>query len=301
MIPPPLTSDTAPGRLAPTLVERFLRAFAAHAVGRRWLDPVHRRLCDRVVKRWKQGGPPCRRLAVAGIPFVVELAEPSLALMYLGRGDYEPRTAAAIRSRLDDGKTFVDVGANRGLFTMLGAACIGAKGYVVAVEPNPAVVDALRAHVRWNGFADRVEIVAAALTDGDGDAVLTLPTDSAETALASLRPSEFALEHHLLDPSRTVRVKTTTFDALMAARDEPTVDLVKIDAENAEDLVVAGMRRTLKRSRPRAIICETTPESGAFAALTRAGYAATPLDVSPEGHGNYLFELPPPLRAAPTT
>jgi FkbM family methyltransferase len=281
--------DASAGSLAPALTERLLRGLAPLAVGRRGIDGVHRRLCDGVVRRWRRAAPPRRQIVVAGATFVVELSERSLALAYLGRGPYEPLTAGTIRDRLGPGMTFVDVGANRGLFTLLGAYCVGPTGRVLAIEPNPNVVNPLRAHIAWNGFNGWVEVVQTALTDREGEADLTLPTDPTETALASLQPSPFALKHRLLDPERMVRVRTMTFDALIAGLGGAAVDLVKIDAENAEDLVVGGMRETLKHHPPRAVICETTPGSDAFSALQAVGYAVTPLDVSAEGHGNHLF------------
>jgi FkbM family methyltransferase len=285
-------ADASAGSLAPALTERLLRGLAPLAVGRRGIDGVHRRLCDGMVRAWRRTLPPRRRMDVGGATFVVELSERSIALAYLGRGPYEPLTAGTIRDRLGSGMTFVDVGANRGLFTLLGASCVGPTGHVLAVEPNPSVVNPLRAHIAWNGFSGWVQVVQAALTDREGEAELTLPTDPTETALASLQPSPFALTHRLLDPARTVRVRTMTFDALVAGLGRTVVDLVKIDAENAEDLVIGGMRETLQHRPPRAVICETAPDSDAYAALQAAGYAVTSLDVSAEGHGNHLFTAP---------
>src|SRR4029077_2829128 len=53
---------------------------------------------------------------------------------------------------------FVDVGANIGYFTLLGAQLVGKRGRVVAVEAHPGLADLLRRNVIINGVRDRVTV-----------------------------------------------------------------------------------------------------------------------------------------------
>jgi predicted methyltransferase len=48
-----------------------------------------------------------------------------------------PQETALVRRLLNPGMTFVDVGANRGYFTLLGASLVGPAGRVVSVEADP--------------------------------------------------------------------------------------------------------------------------------------------------------------------
>ena len=79
-------------------------------------------------------------------------------------GSYEPDVSATLRSVLGQGATFVDIGANIGWFSLLGASLVGAAGRVVAIEPNPRNVALLRQSAKDNGF-DNIEVIAVALSE----------------------------------------------------------------------------------------------------------------------------------------
>ena len=53
-------------------------------------------------------------------------------------GCFEPNETAFLASVLRPGMTFIDVGANIGLYTLLAAHLVAAEGTLVAVEPSPA-------------------------------------------------------------------------------------------------------------------------------------------------------------------
>ena len=56
-------------------------------------------------------------------------ADPSSGLgMSLLRGSYEPGTVAALRKYLRAGATFLDLGANEGLFSVLASELVGPEG-----------------------------------------------------------------------------------------------------------------------------------------------------------------------------
>ena len=52
-------------------------------------------------------------------------------------GCFEPNETAFLASVLQPGMTFIDVGANIGLYTLLAAHLVAAEGTLVAVEPSP--------------------------------------------------------------------------------------------------------------------------------------------------------------------
>ncbi|MGC4081741.1 MAG: FkbM family methyltransferase [Vicinamibacterales bacterium] len=156
-------------------------------------------------------------------------------------GEYEPATTALIRSRLAPGDTFVDVGANIGYFTVVGARAVGRTGHVVSFEPVPAVRSALAANLALNGIRD-VDVRTEALSSGEGEtAIFTGP--SSDTGLASLRP---------LSDGGTLTVRKCRFDDIVDRRRR--VRLVKIDVEGAETEVLEGMVETLERDHPDLIV-----------------------------------------------
>jgi hypothetical protein len=76
-----------------------------------------------------------------------------------------------------------------------------------------------------------------AVADRVGTAELAVPRRLLGGASICRRPGE---------EEDGVPVETTTIDELTA--DWPRVDIIKIDAEGAEEAIWAGMRRTLRRS-----------------------------------------------------
>lgn len=138
------------------------------------------------------------------------------------------------------GMTVVDVGANYGYYTLLMGDAVGETGHVIAVEPNPDAAALLAQSVALNGFGTRTRLVPQALGGEPGTALLFAPDGEPKNALL--------VAHAGLPGGRTQEVPVTTLDALAA--DNTRIDLIKIDAEGAEQMIVAGMHQVLARHRP---------------------------------------------------
>jgi FkbM family methyltransferase len=110
----------------------------------------------------------------------------------------------------------------------------------IAVEPNPEAVPLLRESVLLNGHAGRTRIVSQALSAAAGQRFLFLPDGEPKNAALVDRAD--------LAGGRTVEVSAVTLDEVVRAC--PRVDLVKIDAEGAEQEIVAGMAGLIARDRP---------------------------------------------------
>jgi len=153
---------------------------------------------------------------------------------------------------LTDGDVFVDVGANTGYFAVPIAKIVGKAGRVHAFEPAADVAEELRRASRAQGVESWITVHELALGSGSGSTSLRAdpehPDDSTKRSL------------FMLDGPTVAEVVVRSFDGLVASGD---VDLstglhaVKIDVEGGEMPVLAGMRQTLERDRPRMIVIET--------------------------------------------
>ncbi|XP_076447040.1 uncharacterized protein LOC143284246 [Babylonia areolata] len=81
----------------------------------------------------------------------------------LSKGVYEPHIIKPLQRalRIHPKSTFIDIGANIGLFSLL-AASMGHK--VIAVEPAPQNVKKLIQSIQVNGFADKIHVLNNAVT-----------------------------------------------------------------------------------------------------------------------------------------
>jgi len=194
---------------------------------------------------------------------------------------------ALLRRLLSPGDTFVDAGANVGVYSLAAAAAVGPTGRVIACEPAPGTMRLLRQSVALNE-AWWVELHETALSDYHGTAEFV--TFEPGSALSSFAPKRRTA-------GTTITVPVTSIDELVAGRVDD-VALVKIDAEGAELQVVRGAQHLFATRRPPVIV-ELEPEHlrrqgasvGEFTDFfTRLGYSAYGITAS----GAVGQSIPPP-------
>lgn len=196
-------------------------------------------------------------------------------------GGYGPQETALLAALLSPGATFVDVGANWGYFTLLGAHRVGASGRVVALEPDPRLFALLAENVAGNGLA---QVAALPVAAAERDASLTLAghsEDGGNWGVSSVvAPGD--------GPSFQVRGRP--LDGVLDEQGIERVELLKMDIEGAEDAALRGMTDGLARGRYRRVLVELHPglhPRGAALlddvadAFTRAGYRGWSVDSSP--------------------
>ncbi len=150
--------------------------------------------------------------------------------------------------QVQPGMTVIDVGANFGYYTLLFGSLVGAKGRVYAVEPNPTVVPKLRRSVNLNGLAARTTIIEAAAGAVDGDETnLYVPHGEPKNSTVVAAPEGIAS-----GSGNLYKVPRVKLDRLAATA--PRIDVVKIDAEGAEQDIIAGMHDILHRDRPSLLL-----------------------------------------------
>lgn len=169
-------------------------------------------------------------------------------------GNFERWKQELIARLLAEGDVFYDLGAHVGFFTVLGAKLVGLNGKVISVEPMPANIAWLHAHIRVNGYQDRVRVIEAAVTDQTGQGRFKMHE---RTPMGRL------------DESGDSVVATVALDEL--ALDPPT--LVKMDIEGAEPKALLGMRNLVLAGRPTMVISPHDTDAACVSLLEDWGYA----------------------------
>ena len=157
----------------------------------------------------------------------------------ISRGvSYEPHVTALLRRELHKGNTFLDVGANIGYFTMLGAKLVGAAGRVIAVEPIDKNLQLVYLGIRKNAF-EHVRVMPFGASNHSG--IVSIVTDpNTSNALVQSAPTSSS-------PSNFAPVQTLDW----LCRDLDALDFVKMDIEGHEVFAWQGAERTFAKYRPK--------------------------------------------------
>ncbi|MEI6035608.1 MAG: FkbM family methyltransferase [Verrucomicrobiae bacterium] len=187
-----------------------------------------------------------QKIVVRGATVIPNPADP-VVCGALALGAYEKDEIAFFCAHFKPGMTFVDVGANVGLYTAL--AIRAGAGAVLAIEPHAEAFGFLRKTVAANVPACPVFLENAAAGREPGElALYSNPDNKGDNRLYP-------------DPmlSGCQMVKVETLDALCASRRVTSIDFLKIDVQGAEMLVLEGARSILSISPGCLIMTEFWP------------------------------------------
>jgi FkbM family methyltransferase len=145
--------------------------------------------------------------------------------------------------------TFVDVGANIGVYTVLASGVAGARS--LAFEPIPSTFANLKRNVGFNNLQDRTELYNLGVGDKQETLVFSNALD--------------AINHVVTDGSfagDTTQVLVNSLDNLLTNK---PISLLKIDVEGFEANVINGATQVLYKPELKAIIMETNGLSDQYA------------------------------------
>ena len=179
---------------------------------------------------------------------------------------FDPFERWLLRQRLKPGDVFVDVGANAGVYSLIGAASVGAAGRVLAIEPNISVLSRLRENATLNGFEKIIAVENAGVSGREG--VFDLTIDAQNLGGSSLVEAR---------GGQVISVPCFPLLSLLQKRGIEKIDAMKLDIEGAEDIALMPfLAAAPKALYPRLLILENSPacwRGDLPAALKGAGFA----------------------------
>lgn len=141
---------------------------------------------------------------------------------------FDPAELALLASRIGEGFTFIDAGANVGAYALFVASRAGPSAKILAIEPQPEIYERLIFNIRLNGFPT-VKAVDCAVAEKSGEVTLFLdPHNSGESSLKVVSSSG----------AKPLRVPARPLLDLIRGEGWERVDAIKLDVEGAEDLVL---------------------------------------------------------------
>jgi len=177
---------------------------------------------------------------------------------FIGKGSPEsnPRPHEPCASSSSGQKFFVDVGANYGLYSILGALW-NPNLRVVAFEPLTPIYECLRKNIAINHLEDRITCENLALSNRSGSATFYLPPSEGKDleSTGTLAQNSWQVRQH----AQALQVDAVRLDDYESSH-PMRVDLIKIDVEDFEADVLRGMAGLIRRDRPF-IVCEILPRN----------------------------------------
>lgn len=167
-------------------------------------------------------------------------------------GLYEPNKHAAIKALIKPGSIFVDIGANKGDFSLLAAKMLGDSGSVIAIEPEPDNMGWLERSVRENGY-DNISLHQFAISDLNGYAKLFIGSRSGWHTLVQGQAGRDRGE---------MEVETRRLDDIIHADSLGRPCMIKIDVEGAELSVLRGATHALSSCADMVLLIDIHPDMG---------------------------------------
>jgi FkbM family methyltransferase len=159
--------------------------------------------------------------------------------------DYEAENYTFLQQQVKPGMQIIDIGAHIGLFSACSSQLAGPTGKIICFEPTPGTFAILKDTLRLN-HCDNVTAVQAAVSEKEGNAIFYV-SSTAGCNSNSLIKNEWGGNPVGYD------VQLVTIDGVVAANSIKP-DLIKIDAEGAEQDVLKGGVNTFKELKPVLIL-----------------------------------------------
>ena len=189
---------------------------------------------------------------------------PSSTDIYLTGGkshDSEIRLAKFLIHQLNNGDTFIDVGAHYGYFSLLASKLVGSSGKVFAFEASPTTYEVFQKN------ANRTDnIISHNLAVSDSNEYLKFyEFPNLYSEYNSLDVEQFKNEKWFSEyKPREVNVESILLDDFLSSKSvNPKV--VKIDVEGAELKVIKGFEKHLLENTPLIVIEYLSAERGNIA------------------------------------
>ncbi len=204
-------------------------------------------------RRWKISG--CVNLSFEGVRFkYYSRADDSIAdTLFYGNHYIEHASIKAFLNIARLSKVILDIGANTGLYTVIGAKS-NPDATFYTFEPHPANCKRLRHNIQLNGLKN-VSAFQQAVGNTNSNIQFFVPKTGeiidTSSALQDFSQSTYGGKISWID----ITVGQTTLDNFVEMNSVSRVDLMKVDVEGYELMVFDGGKKLIEKFRP-VIICE---------------------------------------------
>lgn len=156
-------------------------------------------------------------------------------------GIYEYKKTKLIYKFIKPGMVILDIGVNKGYYTLLFSKLVSNKGTVFSFEPDPENFMWAKKSIAKNK-RNNIRLLQTAISKKDGKLYLYKGDTSGSSSL---------IYNQGLGE---IKVKSRKLDTIVRDNNISNIDVIKIDVEGAELDVLTGAVKTLKKYKPKLII-----------------------------------------------
>jgi FkbM family methyltransferase len=187
---------------------------------------------------------------------------------------YDAKEREMLKECLSGGGTFIDIGANVGLYTLTAAkAMAGQQGNIIAFEPNPLTMARLETNVSANSSWTDGKVLLLNHGVADQETSFTLNIDSNNLGASSISADKGQGNS---DEAVTIEIPCRPLLTTLSELEITTITALKIDIEGAEDIALMPFLADAPGSLlPRLLIIENSEDrwaSDVHSALKDRGY-----------------------------
>jgi FkbM family methyltransferase len=172
--------------------------------------------------------------------------------------DKEPWTIEWLESSVHSGEVLYDIGANVGVFSLIGARARGAR--VVAFEPGSANYARLCENIHLNDCAGLITPLPWLLSDREG--MYTFTYRSTEPGQSRHQMTVAGTGTPVSPEDVWQSMVGIALDAAVERFGLPAPHHLKLDVDGAEALVLTGAAATLRGAQLRSVLVEASATTG---------------------------------------
>lgn len=158
------------------------------------------------------------------------------------RGFWEKELGSQFIKNIQEGATFLDIGANIGYHSLFVASLLRGTGKVYSFEPLPHICKQLQKSIELNNFKN-IEICNFGLAEKDGESTLHVRDEN--TGGSSILDLPEMKKFRVKETEQVILKKLDTFLGVITK-----VDVIKIDVEGYEYEALKGAEGVLRNSHP---------------------------------------------------
>jgi len=167
------------------------------------------------------------------------------------KGEYESDLKNSIEDILNEGDTFIDLGANEGYFSIIAGKIVGSKGNVIAIEPQTRLQSIIKKNIELNNLKN-IRLVQTLITDSAGKEEISLSPDTNTGSSGVLKKQIYKVDKET--------VESISLEGLMKKMNIELIDLIKIDIEGSEYEAILGSKNLFQSKLIKKIALELHPQ-----------------------------------------